>query len=114
MIKEEYIRNARVIKIVDGDTLDAWVDWGDSHWSKERLRLVRIDTPEVRGWDKARGAVAKEFVKSLLPVDTEIVIQTFKDPDDVFGRWLAEVCYMDGDIQYNLTDVLTSRGMVKH
>ena len=45
--------NAEVLRIVDGDTLDARIDLGfDVHVNK-RIRLMGIDTWESRTRDKA-------------------------------------------------------------
>ena len=43
---------ANLIKIVDGDTLDADIDLGFSVWVRKRVRLVNIDTWESRTRDK--------------------------------------------------------------
>ena len=37
-----------VVKIIDGDTIDAEIDLGFSLTKKERIRLAGIDTPETR------------------------------------------------------------------
>ena len=63
-----YIYNAKLGRVVDGDTVDASVDLGFDTWKKIRIRLVlnpSINTPESRTRDleeKARGLAAKQFV----------------------------------------------------
>ena len=67
-----YEYNAKVLRIVDGDTIDVDIDLGFGVWiHKERIRLEGIDTPESRTRDleeKKFGLLSKEYVRSLLPV----------------------------------------------
>ena len=44
--------NAKVLKVVDGDTIDAWVDLGFDTWKKVRIRMHGINAPESRTRDK--------------------------------------------------------------
>ena len=42
-----YEYRARVIKVIDGDTVDVDIDLGFGVWLKdERVRIMGIDTPE--------------------------------------------------------------------
>ena len=54
----------KIIKIVDGDTVDVDIDLGFDIWMKnERIRLLGIDTPESRTRDleeKKFGLLAKK------------------------------------------------------
>ena len=113
MIEETYVRNATVRKVVDGDTIEVVVDMGFRRYSVERLRVSRINTPEVRGEQRIEGLASKDFVVKLLPEGTKIVIQSSKG--DAFGRWIAEVYYIDGatNEQVNLSDLLLSKGLAK-
>ena len=64
----EYRYNAEIIRCVDGDTVDAWIDVGFDMRIKQRLRLHGIDTPETRTKDpveKKVGLMAKARVKEL-------------------------------------------------
>ena len=47
-----YQYKAKLIRVVDGDTVDAMIDCGFSTFKKERIRLYGIDTPECRTRDK--------------------------------------------------------------
>ena len=47
-----YEYNAKILRIVDGDTIDVDIDLGCGVWiHKERVRLEGIDTPESRTKD---------------------------------------------------------------
>lgn len=101
-----YTYNATVVRIVDGDTLDADVDLGFYMKTRQRFRLARIDTPE-RGEEGFTEATDR--VKELCPVGSEIIITSTKTGG--FGRWLAEVTYSED--QRNLSDQLLMEGLAK-
>lgn len=90
-----YHYTARVQRVVDGDTIVADIDLGLSIWCKgELLRLHGINTPEIVGADKAAGLAAKQALVELLggvPGNWPVVVETFKDGDDKYGRLLARV-----------------------
>ena len=64
-----YEYRAKLIRVIDGDTVDAKIDLGFDVWVKKRIRLHGIDTPETRTKDleeKKAGFAAMERVKSLM------------------------------------------------
>ena len=68
-----YEYKCKVIRVVDGDTVDVNIDLGFGVWlHKERVRIQGIDTPESRTRDLAEkklGLAAKERNKELLEKD---------------------------------------------
>jgi len=61
--------NAKLLRVVDGDTVDAMIDLGMSVWIKKRIRLNGLDTWESRTRNKAekkKGLIAKDRTKELL------------------------------------------------
>ena len=46
-----YEYNAKLIRVIDGDTVDASIDLGFDVWVKKRIRLHGIDAPESRTRD---------------------------------------------------------------
>ena len=46
-----YTYNAKLVRVVDGDTVDLKIDLGFDIWINERVRLKDIDAPEVRTRD---------------------------------------------------------------
>jgi len=61
--------HATVVRVVDGDTIDALVDLGFSTFKKVRIRMMGINAPESRTRDleeKARGIAAKVRLEELL------------------------------------------------
>lgn len=110
MIQDTYVRKATVRRIIDGDTIEVLVDCGFRRFSVETLRILGVDTPEVRGASKQEGLISKAFVAETIPVGSEVVLKSQKS--DSFGRWLAEVFYEESEGVYlNLAEVLIEKGL---
>jgi len=88
-----YNYNAKVLKVVDGDTIDCLVDLGFEVWIKVRVRLQGINTPECRTRDleeKEKGLAAKERVKILIEInEDEVELESFGVGK--YGRCLGKV-----------------------
>ena len=92
-----YEYRARVVKVVDGDTIDCDVDLGFYLTTRQRFRILGIDAPEVRGAEKEAGRISKHWLWTKLMPRGEgqwVVLQTEKA--DSFGRWLSSVTLEDG------------------
>ena len=65
-----YEYRAKIVKIVDGDTVDVDIDLGFGIiLSDERVRIMGIDTPESRTRDKVEkkfGLASKKRLKEIL------------------------------------------------
>ena len=64
-----YEYKIKLDRVVDGDTVDDYIDLGFDVSVKKRIRFMGINTPESRTRDleeKAKGLAAKERVKELL------------------------------------------------
>ena len=60
-----YTYNAKVDRVVDGDTVDALVDLGFDTWKKVRIRLHGLDAWESRTRnleEKKKGLAAKQYL----------------------------------------------------
>ena len=114
-----YEYRARLVKVVDGDTVDVDIDLGFGIWMKdERVRIMGIDTPESRTRDKVEklfGKAASARVKELLDEDIILKTQIARDGEDMkgkYGRILGDFMverFEDGK-QEMLTDVLVQEG----
>ena len=89
----------KVIKIVDGDTIDVMLDLGFDIMYKSRVRLFGIDTPESRTRDKVEkkyGLMSKKFLQDELKSASKLSIKTYKGEETgKFGRILCDV-FVDG------------------
>tara|TARA_Y100000401_G_scaffold25909_1_gene18212 strand:+ start:390 stop:749 length:360 start_codon:yes stop_codon:yes gene_type:complete len=90
-----YQYKAKLIKVVDGDTVDALIDCGFSTFKKERIRLYGINTPECRTRDKEEkklGLAAKARLKELIKENkNEFIVETTIDKKGKYGRLLGEL-----------------------
>lgn len=90
MLIDEYVRRARVTRVIDGDTFIADVDLGYHVWATAPFRLLGLDCPERHGATKEAGEAARLFtVQWLADVNNTVWIRSTKT--EKFGRWLAEV-----------------------
>lgn len=102
---------ATILKVVDGDTIDAFVDLGFGIFRKERFRLNRIDAYEktlrsgVTEEQKLKGIEGLYFLKENVEVKN-VTIKTYKDSTDKYGRYLADV-FVDGVC---INDLMVEKG----
>jgi micrococcal nuclease len=78
---------AQLIKAVDGDTVDLMVDLGFKIYSKIRVRLSGVDTPE-RGEPGYHGAT--QYVEDWFGTQGDrCILETTKTGK--YGRWLGTI-----------------------
>lgn len=115
-----YEYNCRVVKVIDGDTVDVDIDLGFDVWlKKQRIRLFGVDTPESRTRDleeKKYGIRAKNFVKGRLPIGSRQVLRTkLDDSRGKFGRILGEFVIENNshkeDTTLNQLLIITNNGV---
>jgi len=93
----------KILKVVDGDTVDVDIDLGFGVWLRdERVRVMGIDTPESRTSDKVEkvfGLAAKARLISLLGVDAILETQVHKGENmkGKFGRILGNFTTINGE-----------------
>lgn len=87
----------KVLKIVDGDTVDVDIDLGFGITLRdERVRIMGIDTPESRTSDKVEkvfGLASKNRLKQLLEKDAILITYDDANGEDMkgkFGRILGD------------------------
>jgi len=97
-----YEYHATVTEVVDGDTIVIDIDLGfDVVFTKQKVRLLGVDTPESRTSDKVEkvfGLASKDFVKKfVVACKNQVIIRTHisEGTDDSgrekFGRLLGEI-----------------------
>jgi len=110
-----YEYKCKILRVVDGDTVDIDIDLGFGMWMhKERVRMMGIDTPESRTRDKvekAFGLAAKTKLKELLPIGSIQILKTEidksgEDKKGKFGRILGDFIVDDK----RATDILIEEG----
>ena len=97
-----YEYNTTIRRVVDGDTVDIWIDLGFSVRIKERVRMAGIDTPESRtrnDREKIFGKRATARVEELLPVGEEFkAVSLSYDARGKFGRAMMDFYLPDGQM----------------
>ena len=86
-----YSYRAYVERVIDGDTIWLDVDCGFQVWTRQKVRLRGIDTPELR---TREGQEARAFVASALSTNTSVAVTTTKP--DKYDRYLADLFYLPG------------------
>jgi len=106
-----YTYNAKVDRVVDGDTVDALVDLGFDTWKKVRIRLHGIDAWESRTRDleeKARGLAAKDRLAEVLELENEGKFILVSHGVGKYGRCLGEIFLTENSDSVN--NLLISEG----
>ena len=103
-----YTYNIKLLRVVDGDTIDAKIDLGFDVSVKKRVRFLGVNAPESRTRDleeKARGLAAKDRVKQLL--EGTKTIQLKSHGVGKYGRCLGElhIDVVDGQEKITLESV---------
>ncbi len=110
-----YEYKCKVLRIVDGDTVDIDIDLGFGIWMhRERVRIMGIDTPESRTRDKVEktfGLASKARLKDMLPIGSVQILKTEidrsgEDKKGKFGRILGDFLIDDRRV----TEILVEEG----
>ncbi|AUR83064.1 nuclease [Vibrio phage 1.031.O._10N.261.46.F8] len=110
-------RLVSIDRVVDGDTIDAVVDLGFDVMKKVRIRLLGVDTPEVRTRninEKIHGKAASKYVEDWVTNHSSGVFylksESYKGK---YGRVLGRVISVDNDSTHDLVEELLSNDFQK-
>jgi micrococcal nuclease len=99
---EDFVRNARIIKVVDGDTLRLEVDLGFTARITHDIRLSGLNTPEPRGPEGPAGRFVTREVEKLIyrSGSNEVIIRSKEFTVGKYGRcvcevWVGDICLND-------------------
>ncbi|WP_438712364.1 thermonuclease family protein [Aquimarina muelleri] len=107
-----YTYKAKVIKWIDGDTLLVEIDLGFYVQTTQKIRLARIDAPEMRSsvaYRERQAKHARAVAKKFCPEESIVLITTTKQNKDQYARYIAEVTYNDT----NISDYLIAEDVAK-
>ena len=96
--------SAIVEKISDGDTLQVRLA-GSKKTTK--VRLLGIDTPETdfNGVSQGKAALlARDFLRSLVPLKSEVQLETYSNSEDIHQRLLAVVYFSKTEINLSMLE----------
>ncbi|MBM3143894.1 MAG: nuclease [Chloroflexi bacterium] len=116
-MNEEFLYHYRVLvtSVYDGDTCTVDIDLGLGTWIRgEKLRLYRIDAPEIRGPEHSDAIKARDFLRGLIQ-GKDVHVVTIKDRKGKYGRYLAEIWAQDQDGAWvNVNDLLVEKGYAEY
>jgi len=107
-----YTYKAKVIRWIDGDTLQVEIDLGFYVQTIQKIRLARIDAPEMHNsvaYRERQAKHARAVAKKFCPEDSIITITTSKQNKDQYARYIAEITYNDK----NISDYLLDKNVTK-
>jgi micrococcal nuclease len=107
-----YEYKARLVRIIDGGTIDADIDLGFQIHIGQRIKLFGVDAPDARSKDhveRDNGFASKNRLIELLP--KEIIVQTMLNKRGKVGRILGIVFIKEehGELT-NINDLIIKEG----
>ena len=109
-----YTYKAKLVKVVDGDTIDVTIDLGFDVSVKKRVRFEGINAPESRTRDlkeKALGLAAKDRVKAILEENSCFTLESTEIGK--YGRVLGKIHINTLDGDECLTQVCLNDQLIK-
>jgi micrococcal nuclease len=97
-----YEYRAKLIRVVDGDTVWLDVDLGCDIHVAMSCRLYGVNAPEM---STAEGEDAKAYVAGWFLENEDVILHTLKDKKEKYGRYLARI-YPDVEGAASLNDQL--------
>ncbi|MFT6106460.1 MAG: endonuclease YncB(thermonuclease family) [Rickettsiales bacterium] len=86
--KANYLYKAKIMDVVDGDTMVLNVDLGFAVIKEQRIRLAGIDSAEMK---TDAGQKAAKYLRDLAMSLEFVVVRTNKI--DIYGRYVGDVFY---------------------
>lgn len=107
-----YQYKAKIHRWVDGDTVILDIDLGFDVHVKERIRLARINAPELNSpvpFQVRKAKHARATAKKFAPEGETVTLKTSKNSIDRYARYIGEVEYKG----VNISDYLIEKEVVK-
>lgn len=106
----KYTYEAQVVSTYDADTTNLQIDLGFNIKFNERFRLADINAWEVRGPEKEKGIIARDWFRTVVPNECMIRIRTVRDKKGKYGRYLCYIYIPTGLGWLNINDELVRSG----
>lgn len=111
-----YYYKAEVLSVYDGDTCTCLVDLGFKTFVRVKIRLIGIDTPEIRTKDleeKAKGFATRDWLRERI-LGKKVLLHT--EEKGKFGRWLGMIWSLEEEnlnFESSYNGKLISEGFAK-
>lgn len=117
IVKPDYTYKVNeVLRVIDGDTVDIMIDVGFYMLIRKRIRMLDIDTEELRGGTiatKKRAKAAKLRLIEMLD-SGDVYIKTKMDATGKYGRLLGTLYVeLDDGTMMNVCQTLVDEGFQK-
>jgi micrococcal nuclease len=113
-----YEYNIRVDRVVDGDTIDCWIDLGYNLQIHKRIRFAGVNAPETRTRDKEEkklGLIAKEWLINKIDPKAagsakNIILKSYEYGK--YGRVIGELFIVSGSRKQSINKMMLAEGLV--
>jgi len=113
-----YEYNVRIDRVVDGDTVDCWIDMGFDIQIHKRVRFAGVNAPESRTRnkeEKVRGLAAKEWLVNKIDPKAvgsskDIVLKSYEYGK--YGRVIGELFIVSGSRRQSINKLMLAEGHV--
>ena len=113
-----YEYNVRIDRVVDGDTVDCWIDLGYNLQIHKRIRFAGVNAPETRTRDKEekkRGLIAKEWLQNKIDPNhvgssKNIILKSYEYGK--YGRVIGELFIVSGSRKQSINKMMLAEGLV--
>lgn len=112
-----YWYKAKCVRVIDGDTIEVDIDLGLKISMRERVRLYGLNSSEIFGVkvgspEYLAGMKCKDRVVQLIE-GKEIWLNTIKDKQEKYGRYLGTVYFSENTQLISLNNLLLIEGLAK-
>ena len=108
-----YIYKAKIKSVYDGDTVRADISLGFGiYTNNQKIRLLNINAPEVRGDSKVEGKKSRDYLRSRI-LNKNVILKTYRDKQGKYGRWLAEIFIDDENINSTMVKLGYAKNFMK-
>ena len=107
-----YTYKAKLVRVINGDTLDIEIDLGFDLSIKQRLKLYGVDTPDSRSTDLEIRQKGLDVKQRLIDVLTkEFTVTTILNKRGKYGRILGNIYIVDEkDNKVCINELLVEEG----
>ena len=113
-----YEYSVRVDRVVDGDTVDCWIDLGYNLQIHKRIRFAGVNAPETRTRnkeEKKRGLKAKEWLinkidPKVVGSEKQILLKSYEYGK--YGRVIGELFIVSGSRKQSINKMMLAEGLV--
>lgn len=88
---DDFVRKSSIKRIIDGDTMEMDIDLGFGATITHHIRLLGVDTPEMRGIESEAGLFVKKLVEEWIG---EFKRATIHSKEFSLGRWGRCLCHL--------------------